>query len=334
MAFLGRPLFESHVPLSAKWAQTRFFAVESERWGDTIDAARQWGADASIVFRPQDVTPDLAALVPGTMRVGVIPTPVFAQAELARLALISGPGVEGFRWLTYLDSPLPAEMARLPVLQTMPLPVDTARFVAGPRLEQRRLLVADWARPAPGLMARLRQLAPLEVLPSDASLAQISAALDSAGVLIYSSKDLLGRFDALPLRALARGLLLISDSTFLSDWYIEQEDEYLTRHGDLMVQAVDEWVRMPELFKAVRIRAWQKMREAFDASACFQRMLHDAHLLANPLKHLATLPRGEDAAAAPVLAGMRVSEGTPSIDSRLVPPPGSFSSESQGRWSR
>ncbi|MFY0578170.1 hypothetical protein ACN28S_31040 [Cystobacter fuscus] len=261
VAFLGRPLFEPHVPLDAKWAETRFFAVESERWAEAIEAARQWGADASIVFRPQDVAPELAALLPGTLRVGVIASPVFAQAELTRLALNSGPGVEGFRWLTYLDSPPPAEMARLPVLQTMPLPVDTARFVAGPRLEQRRLLVVDWARPAPALMTRLRQMAPLEVLPSDASLAQISAALDSAGVLIYSTRDLLGRFDALPLRALARGLLLISDNTFLPDWYIEQEDEYLPRNGDLMLQAVDEWVRMPELFKAVRIRAWQKMRE-------------------------------------------------------------------------
>jgi hypothetical protein len=287
IAFLGAPDFEPHAPVSADWAEVRFFAVGGHAWQAAAEAAREWGPDATVVFRPQDVSAEFAASLPGAMKVGVIPTPLFLEEEVRRLQLNTGPDAGGFRWLTYLEWPPPPAIARLPILQSLPLPVDTARFSTGPRLERRGFLVPDWARPSPSALERMRTSAPIEVLPSDMPLAQVLERLGEAGVLLYSSRDALGRFDALPLLAMAQGLLLVSDSPFAPDWYIEPEDEFLVRPGDELIRAVDEFVRIPEAHKAVRIRAWQKMREAFDASACFRRLLHDASLLASPREHLA-----------------------------------------------
>lgn len=299
IAFLGRAAFEPHVPLQAPWAQTRFFPVDAgSAWAPAIDEARQWGANASVVFRPQDVTPDLAARLPGALRLGLIPAPLFDAGDLARLASNSGAEGRGFRWLTYPEWPPPPELSRLPVLQTLPLPVDTARLGPGPRLEQHRVLVADWARPPAPVLERLRALTPVEVLACEASPAQVSQALERAGVLLYASRDALGRFDALPLRALAHGLLLISNSAFPAEWYIEPEDEFLPRPEEQMARAVEHALRVPAPGRAVRIRASQKVREAFDASACFQRALHDASLLADPVAHLASLALADSVASA------------------------------------
>jgi hypothetical protein len=293
VAFLGEPSFEPHVPVSADWAEVRFFPVHDGVWQDAIEAAREWGAHATIVFRPQDVSPELAGRLPGAMKVGVIPTPLFSAEEFQRLELNSSPESGGFRWLTYLEWPPPAELARLPLLQVLPLPVDTARFAAGPRLGQRGLVTVDWACPQRHLLERIRTMAPVEVLPPDMPLPQVIERMGNAGALLYSSRDALGRFDAVPMLAMAQGLMLISDSVFSHDWYIEPEDEFLPRVGDFMIRAVDEFLRFPEAHKAVRIRAWQKLLEAFDASACFKRMLYDASLLASPQAHLSRLaPQG------------------------------------------
>jgi hypothetical protein len=289
VAFLGDPSFEPHVPVSADWAEVRFFPVHGSEWEDAVEAARQWGAHATIVFRPQDVSPELAVRLPGAMKVGVIPAPLFSAEDFRGLELNAGPESGGFRWLTYLESPPPSELARLPLLQVLPLPVDTARFAAGPRLGQRGLITVDWACPHQNLLERIRTIAPVEVLPSDMPLPQVIERLGSAGALLYSSRDALGRFDTVPMLAMAQGLLLISDSTFAPEWVIEPEDEFLPRVGDFMLRAVDEFLRIPEAHKAVRVRAWQKLREAFDASACFKRMLYDASLLASPQAHLARL---------------------------------------------
>ncbi|MBN1206544.1 MAG: hypothetical protein JXB05_16780 [Myxococcaceae bacterium] len=302
VAFLGAPDFEPHAPASADWAQVRFFAVRGGAWQAAAEEAREWGPDATVVFRPQDVSAEFAASLPGAMKLGIIPTPLFIEDEVRRLQLNTGADTGGFRWLTYLEWPPPPALARLPLLQSLPLPVDTARFAAGPRLERRGFLVPDWARPSPSALARMQAYAPIEVLPGDMPLAQVLERLAEAGVLLYSSRDVLGRFDALPMLAMAQGLLLISDSPFAPDWYIEPEDEFLLRPGDELIRAVDEFVRTPEAHKAVRIRAWQKLREAFDASGCFRRLLHDASLLASPREHLSRLAPPKVVSPAPEAA--------------------------------
>lgn len=294
VAFLGEPGFEPHVPRSADWTQARFFPVREGGWQEAMAAAGEWGAQACVVFRPQELSLELAARLPGEMKVGVIPAPVFSAEEFQRLARTSGPDSGGFRWLSYMEWPPPPELARLPLLQVLPLPVDTARFAAGPRLERRGLVTVDWACPDRHLLERIQLMAPVEVLPSGMPMPEVLERLASAGVLLYSSRDMLGRFDVLPLLAMAQGLLLVSNSSFSPDWYIEPEDEFLPRMGEDMIRAVDEFMRFPEAHKAVRIRAWQKMREAFDASACFKRMLHDASLLASPRVHLSRLAGQKD----------------------------------------
>jgi hypothetical protein len=294
IAFLGEPGFEPHVPHTADWALTRFLPVTEGNWLAAAEEAHQWGADVSLVFRPQDIGPEAVARLPG-LKIGLIPAPLFGAEAFGRVAAVSRPGGNGFHWLTYLEWPAPRELSGLPLLQTQPLPVDTARFAAGPRLARRALLVPEWAQPPRHVLERIREFAPVEVLPMHATPEQMAARLDEAGSLLYSSRDLLGRFDSLPLLALARGLLLIADNPFPSDWYIEPEDDFLLRAGDHQVAAVDEWQRMPEGYKAVRIRAWQKMREAFDASTAFKRMVHDASLLGTPEAHLAAVREASDA---------------------------------------
>jgi hypothetical protein len=312
VAFLGEPAYAPHVPVQAAWAQVRFFPVTGGQWDAAIDAARAWNANATLVFRPQDVTAEQAARLPGGMRVGIIPAPLFSADEAVKLAAMSGPDVAGFRWLTYMEAPALPELARLPLLQTLPLPVDTARCSTGPRLDTRRVLVADWASPTPAALDELRRLGPVDVLPSDATPDQVTRALEQAGTLLYASRDLMGRFDALPLLALAHGLLVMADTVFPPDWNIEPEDEFLYRPDGQWARSLDETVRMPMSFRAVRIRAWQKMREAYDASACFQRVLHDAHLFADPVAHLASLtsPRPPVAVPAAVEPSARASESS------------------------
>lgn len=313
VAFLGEPAFEPHVPLQAAWAQVRFFPVTAGQWEAAIDAARTWGADATLVFRPQDVTPELAARLPGAMRIGIIPSPLFSAAEIELLSRTSGPDVKGFRWLTYLETPTSPELSRLPLLQTLPLPVDTARCATGPRLDSRRVLVADWASPTPEALEALRKVAPVDLLSAHATPDEVTRALEQAGTLVYASRDLMGRFDPLPLLAMAHGLLVIADTVFASDWYVEPEDEFLYRPDSHWARAMDEVLRMPVSFRAVRIRAWQKMREAFDASACFQRVLHDAHLFADPVAHLASLTssRPSPPVASVTVEPPRVAEAAP-----------------------
>ncbi|MFB1481499.1 hypothetical protein [Corallococcus sp. RDP092CA] len=302
VAFVGEPAFEPHVPVQAAWAQVRFFPVTAGQWEPALDAARAWDANATMVFRPQDLTLEQAARVPGTMRVGVIPAPLFSADEVEKLARMSGEDAKGFRWLTYLEAPTSPELARLPVLQALPLPVDTARCPTGPRLETRRMLVADWASPTPEALEQLRKLGPVDVLSSHATPEEVTQALEKAGTLVYASRDLMGRFDPLPLLAMAHGLLLVADTVFASDWNIEPEDEFLYRPDGQWARSLDEVFRLPVSFRAVRIRAWQKMREAYDASACFQRVLHDAHLFADPAAHLASLAPARPPVAVPVVA--------------------------------
>jgi hypothetical protein len=64
-------------------------------------------------------------------------------------------------------------------------------------------------------------------------------------------------------------------------WGIEVEDEYLCRPSvDDLLRAVEEAVRVPASVRAVRARAWQKVRETFSAESVYRRLVHDALLFA------------------------------------------------------
>jgi hypothetical protein len=277
VALIGRPAFEPHVPREAEWAELRFFAPGEDGGALVVEEVRAWGAEACLILEPERLEEGGVARLPG-MKVGIIPAPLDGPETFAKLSALTRPGGSGLRWLTWPESPVPTELTGLPWLQTLPLPVDTSRFTDGPRLGRTGLLVPEWAAPAPPVLERLRERAPVEMLPRGQEPATLLERLEGAGVLLYSSNEPLGRTDPLPMLALARGLLLITNTPFPSDWYVEPEDEYLVRGGEDLVRAVEALARMPGSFHAVRVRAWQKVREAFDASAAFQRLLHDASL--------------------------------------------------------
>jgi hypothetical protein len=223
------------------------------------------------------------------MKIGLIPAPLDDFETFAKLKDLTGQGSNALQWLTWPESPVPAELAGLPWLQTLPLPVDTSRFTEGPRLQRTHILAPEWASPAAPVLESIRKRASVELLPRGLEPSALLERLEDAGVLLYSSHEPLGRADPLPMLALARGLLLIADTPFPADWYVEPEDEFLVRGGEDMVRAVDALTRMPGSFHAVRVRAWQKVREAFDASSAFQRLLHDASLLGDMKGHLSRL---------------------------------------------
>jgi hypothetical protein len=278
VALIGRPAFEPHVPREAEWAELRFFAPGEDGGSRVAEEVRAWGAEACLILEPERLEEGGVARLPG-MKVGIIPTPLDGPENFAKLSALTRPNGSGLRWLTWPESPVPTELTGLPWLQTLPLPVDTSRFTDGPRLRRSGLLVPEWASPAASVLERIRERVPVELLPRGMNSSALLSRLDEAGVLLYASHEPLGRADPLPMLALARGLLLISDTPFPADWYVEPEDEFLMRGGEEMVRAVDALARMPGSFHAVRVRAWQKAREAFDASTAFQRLLHDASLL-------------------------------------------------------
>lgn len=289
VALLGRPTFEPHLPRTAEWAELRFFALGEDGGATAVEEARAWGAETCIVLEPQRLDEGTAARLPG-MKLGLVPFPLDDAESLSRLKRLAGPGSAGFRWLTWPESPVPAGLAGLPWLQTLPLPVDTGRFSEGPRLRQTGLLVPEWAAPTASVLERLREQVPVELLPAGLEPRALLERLEGAGVLLYSAREPLGRRDALPLLALARGLLLISDTSFPAEWNVEPEDEYLVVRGpEDWAREVEALARRPGSFHAVRVRAWQKVREAFDASAAFQRLLHDASLLGDVEGHLSRL---------------------------------------------
>lgn len=278
VAILGRPMFEPHVPRTAGWAEIRFLALGEDEGALAAEEARTWGAEACLVLEPQRLAQGVVARLPG-MKIGIVPVPLDGDEALAKLSALVRPGGSGFRWFTWPESPVPSGLASLPWLQTLPLPVDTHRFTEGPRLQRTRILVPEWASPAVPVLDRIRERADIELLPLGLEPAALLERLEGAGALLHSAHEPLGRNDPLPMLALSRGLLLIADTPFPADWYVEPEDEFLVRGAEAMVRAVDEFVRRPGSFHAVRVRAWQKVREAFDASALFQRLLHDASLL-------------------------------------------------------
>jgi hypothetical protein len=60
---------------------------------------------------------------------------------------------------------------------------------------------------------------------------------------------------------------------------LEEEDEYLVRPVKEWPNLINKEQEGLGYFRAVRVRAWQKVRELFDASRVFRRLASDAVLL-------------------------------------------------------
>jgi hypothetical protein len=279
VAFLAPPELEPHFPASCRWAAARFVPSSPERAAAAIDDAVGFGPDVAIVADPHRLPGDELWRLPG-VRVGVVTGPL-AGEELARLKARGDrePGGQGFDFFTWFEDP-PPEAAGLPILQVLPLVVDTERCLPAPRLEQRRVLVPAWARPPAACLARIRAVAAVTEIPAEAATSAWPQGLGSAGALVYWSRATLGRLDPLPLLALANGLLVVASSAFPERWGIEREDEYLVRPDeDGMAQAIEEGARTHLMTRAIRVRAWQKVRESFSADGAYHRLVHDALLL-------------------------------------------------------
>jgi hypothetical protein len=269
LAFIGEPEFELHAVSECDWAETRYFPVTEGGWAKPIAEAARWSPDFSFVFGPEGLPAHATAKLPG-MKVGVVARPIFDPARAARLL-----DLDDFAGITYFESPVPPELSKARLLQTLPLPVDGARLPRAPKLDARRILVPQWATPGLGEFAQLKNFGGLEVLPAKLKTAALIKQLEAGGVLVYCGADRLGRADPLPILAMGCGLLVVATTEFVTDWGIEPEDDYLPREAGQLVQAVDEVLRMPELSRAVRVRGWQKVREAFEAGAAYKRLVHD-----------------------------------------------------------
>lgn len=283
VAFVGGPRHRLHAPLSNDWAECQFFLTGGSAVNALVDSVTRWRAEITVVFAPNELSFEIARALPG-MKLGILDAPLISAEERGRLARLQEDC--GFSAFTCVSEPTDDE-GRPHFQQVLPLPIDTSLFAAGPRLDRWSVLIPEWAcLPAP-LLAELRQRHPVTVLPSQSDPNAILAAVREHGVLVYSAYDVMGRFDPLPLLALAAGLLLVGDRPFPGRWGIEPDDEYLIREGSQLVWALDEAVAQRQATQAIRVRAWQKSREAFAASAAFKRLIHDALLLADPRAHLA-----------------------------------------------
>lgn len=274
VAFYGRAEHRLHAPSQPDWAEARFFEVPAQA-GTVPPAGRGFSPDVSVIFDPANWSARSLQAVKG-LRVGVVDLPLFDPAAADRLRAHCVAGL-----LDYLTVP-DAGTTGLPpdrVWGVLPPPVDFSQLPAAPSLENWRVCVPAWALPDAGTLEALEREAQLTVLPAQLDLQALTAQLAEHGVLVYCTRDALGRFDPLPRIAMALGLLVVSGSAFPSEQGIEPEDEFL--ETPQLATTVAEVRRLPLSFRAVRIRARQKMRESFDADAAFKRVVHDVRLFAD-----------------------------------------------------
>ena len=284
VAFIAEEALERHVPRECSWAEARIFPVAGGAWREAARAAAGFLPEVSIVLGAAGVDAGALALLPG-IRIGVVTT-VPDRPGRARLAgLVSG---GGFTWLTW-PAPPPLDPS-LRILQCLPLPVDTARALPAVALERMGVAAVASAPPPPSVLERVRAIAPVAILDEAVDL---SARLAAYGVLLHWSEKPLA--EGVALQALANGLLLVSNRALPEPWAIEPEDEYLLRLAARdFADAVEAVLRAPEPARAVRLRAWQKVREAFAADRVFERLVHDALLEADAAALLGRIRRDGD----------------------------------------
>lgn len=253
------------LPLHATWADVRMFETD-KGWGKALRAASLTRPDVTFCVLDEHFEPSAAASV-GGLKVGLISRPPFGA---------NGPWPVD-QWRSALDAvtwyePPPPGFGDPDAI--VPLPVDRARL-GPPDFTKRRIVVPRWAAPSASILERLSLMEELVLLEPQASLEHHLELLDSGGVFITVNYDATGRLDPLPLQALARGLLVVATTAFPPLWGIEPEDDFLVRPEDKILATVDEYKRIPDTARLVRMRAFQKAAEFFDADQVFQRLLVD-----------------------------------------------------------
>jgi hypothetical protein len=272
LAVVGPPEIALHVP--ATDPRLRFVNLADVA---AAAAVEELTPDVCLLCDPQEWPEALRLAQARAVNVAMITRPLASDDQLAALSSLAtaGDGVDLFTWF---EEP-PPEVRHLPLLQVLPLPVDTDRCLSRPRLDRCRVLVPSWARPPRLALARLRSAAEVVEIPLDSSPAAWPRLLEESGAMVYWSRAALGRLDPLPLLALANGLLVVANTAFPASWGVELHDDYFVVAGeDELAKTIEEVVRRPHSAAAVRVRAWQKAREAFSARDVLRRLAHDALL--------------------------------------------------------
>ncbi len=280
IAFLGSRKFELQVPAEDHSGGASFFAV-AEDSRPSIANARMFGPDVTFVFDPFSFPRSELDSVPG-IKVGIVseqPTP----GELNETVRRHRAGRGAFDWFTWFEEP-PPQIADLPFLAVIGAVVDTRRLPNPPALERLEVAVPTWAQPPDVSISA-------ELLPGHSDPFKLREVLSRHGILLYYSKEPLRLSDPALVLALGHGQLVISNQAFPVQCGLEEEDEYLVR-------PVKEWPKLINkeqeglgYFRAVRVRAWQKVRELFDASRVFRRLASDATMLNAPRRTSPTRPR-------------------------------------------
>jgi len=267
VAFVARRRFEFQVPQRTTWADSAWFPVADD-WGVAISSASKFKPDVTFVFEPLSRGGLLTDEIPG-VKVGIV-TEQPSQAELAEAVRRHRSGAGTPYWFTWFEDPSP-EANDLPFLAVLAAFVDTCRLPHPPRLEQAEVAVPTWARP-PDMQI------PAEVLPDHRDPLRTQDALSRHGILLHYAKEPVRLSDAVIL-ALGHGQLVISNRAFPVEYGLEEEDEYLVRPPNEWPKIIEKEQEGLGYFRAVRVRAWQKTRELFDASTIFRRLAHDALVL-------------------------------------------------------
>ncbi len=280
LAFLAGPQHRASLPLAGQWADVRFFDT-SRGWALAGTEAALFRPDVSFFIFDEAFEPASTAGLPGT-KVGMVVRPPHGAG---------GPWpLDTWRTsvdlVTWFEPPPTSEPGPLAII---PLPVDRSGLQP-PDFKRRSLVVPRWAAPPHDVLERLAKLEDLVVLEPQGRLEDHLKLIASAGLFLAATYDAIGRLDPLPLQALARGLLVVTTTAFPPLWGIEPEDDYLVRPEARLLEAVDECSRIPDTTRAVRLRAFQKTAELFDADEVFQRLTVDV-LLAVDAGRLATSPK-------------------------------------------
>lgn len=265
-AFVGAAAMRPSLPLHAPWAPEFFDTAAG--WDKAITAAARSKPEITFLLLDGAFDVALADRLPG-VKVGLITHPPYSASGEWPVR----------QWRDALDAitwfePPPRGMPEADAIIAMP--VDRHGITA-PNFSLRQVLVPRWAAPSDDMLEHLGKIEKIVMLEPGAT--DHLALLRSSDVLFVSTYDAVGRLDPLPLQALAHGLLVVSTSTFPPLWGIESEDEFLHRQEFEFGAALDEIRRVPETTRSVRMRAFQRVREMFDAQTVFERLIVDLFAL-------------------------------------------------------
>lgn len=288
VAVLATPETSWRLPAVWPGLDVRVIRIDGGGWPEGAAEAVAHRAEVTLVLDPASGAA-VADRLPG-IRVAV----ALRLGDAERCV-----GTSGYHWFT-----LPARSsrleARLPVLGLLVPPLDLGRRPA-PRLECGRGAVLPWAAPPPALLEQLRTCLPVDLLPAGDSPSALATRLEGYGALFhYGSTTIPMCEDLAPLLAMSRGLLLVVREPFPVEWEIEAGDDYLVLPDPGEWPSAASRISLaPRHIAPVRVRAWQKAGEAFDAGPFLGKVAVDALLRSEPDRFAARAVGGPGRPAGP-----------------------------------